>query len=423
MTPRLPRSRPVSLFLSAVALAAAGGASVSAFALPSLEDPAALAALGRGETPAIVFNDDADPYVKYVPYDKVEITRDASGRPAFSFVYNEAGGLMNFMVNATYSPERAATIADLKARGYTVKPLAPISGGWNLTIASSDTSFFAGVTPKVETVLPDVPVALSIQLKRESVAYVVHALSTGANVGVNYTYTFRGVLTPFRMRASVNYELVNSAFKEHEQKFFKACDAGASIIGDNSANAKACHFSPTDIRTVTQNLVERQVIKITSTSTPDTPEYARQIQEITNLITGRMFKPSATLWSANDSNVPDASVVCEAGGEGAFDASCTAMAASLQRLEANQYENRSLVVEITSQGIQKAPAAVGFSLGYICEKHPELVRYTGGANPASNGCPTQWDEGGIKTPALGAPPVAPLRPGAPDLGAPIFTRF
>ncbi|WP_437565204.1 hypothetical protein [Sorangium sp. So ce542] len=404
---------------SALGVAGILCAAAPALALPSLENTARLESTAL--SPATVYEDHADLEVIYMPYDRVEIAKDPrTGGPAFGFVYNEQGGIMNFMVSAGYSSERRRLIDEYRKKGKAVKPLPIISGGWSLTIDSGETSFFAGVTQRVETVLPDVPVAMSIQLKPIAVAYVVHALKTGADIGMNYNYTFRGVLTPLTVRASVNFHAFSRSWSESSATARATCEDNGDVSGGNSATAKACATSTRSVMQVVRRAVEKNTIKIYSMGEVGSERYDRQIQEVTNMILMHSFKPLPSLWKPLEVTAP--TLECSVSGSGRYHSRCAASATAYAYRSDETMEDRSVEVEIVSQGVQTVPGAVGFSFSYMCSNYPQLIRYAGGARQGGEGCPTEWTDQGIQTPETGGPEVAPPRPESPHSPPPIV-RF
>lgn len=396
-------------------------ASAPALALPNLENTASIDP--RALTTAIMYEDNADhSSIIYAPYDRVEIAKDPrTGGPAFGFVYNEQGGIMNFMVSAGYTRERRQLIQQARERGLTVKPLPIIAGGWSLTIDTGDTSFFAGITQRIETVLPDVPVAMSVQLKPTAVAYVVQALTTGADIGVNYSYTFRGVLTPLNVRASVNFKSFSKFWSESTASTYSNCEFEGDERGGSSATAKACGTSPRSVQQTVRNAVEENIIKIYSMGEMGSEKYDRQIQEVTNMILQRSFKPLTSAWQPLTPTAPPPPE-CTVQGNGRFYSSCTTSATAYTLKTDETIEDRSVDIEISSQGVQTVPATVGFSFSYMCNSHPQLIKYAGGVNRSASGCPTEWTNDGIKTPESGGPSIAPPRPEAP-ISPPPIVRF
>jgi hypothetical protein len=390
-------------------------------ALPQVDKYVDLSRLANGEDPAIVFADHENPDVAYVPYDRVKIALDPdTQRPAFGFVFNEDGGLMNFMVSATYSDTRRATIAALQQSGKLVRPLPIVSGGWAMTVTTGSQSFFLGVTDKVSTVLPDVPVAFSVQMSRNSIAYLAAALRTGATVGINYKYAFRGATEPSFVRGSVNFFEFHNYLQTANVSKGKNCVEGTNVSGSNQATWEECGTPTSELRQIVKTAVEGQTIRIVGYGDASSEERARMIKDMTDMIQSRMFKPQPTRWQPIERDVDDP--VCNAGGTGWYNTWCSGNSSLSLINSETSWENRWIDIEIVSQGVATFDAAVGFSFAYLCERHPSLIRYVQGLR-STEGCPTLWDGGGLQQAGQGGPGLGTPRPDAPVTPPPVVPNF
>jgi hypothetical protein len=388
-----------------------------AAALPSIEEYADLVSVsdGRKTVNDLVFGDHVDPDLVYVPFDRVELLTE-DGRPAFGLTYNTEGGMLNFSVRATYSEARKRLIQRLASDGKRVKPLAPTSGGWSLSVFGAERAISLGIGTNsdgqsINTILPDVPVAFSMFLPKAAVAYVVNAFKTGANVALKYQYTFRGVLTPFTVRASVNWQNFSNFVQNETLVDTEGCTAEGSesfwpnFLGGGSSQNKSCLNTHTDIRDVVRTAIQRQHIKIHSLSSGRDGDQ-RMLDEITKLILSRQFKPRQSFWKPID--LPQTPVTCDVGGDGNFESSCFGMTSSYVWNREWTWEEVEQTFEITSQEVAYLPGAVGGHLNVMCERHPELFL---NVDTDAQGCPTRWDaRTGISTPQNGGPPVAPVNP-------------
>lgn len=407
-----------ALPLSLVALSSASGA---ALAIPSVEQYADLVTLsdGRSTSTAIVFKDDSDSRVVYIPYDRVTLENGDDGRPRFGLVYDEQGGFLSFSVRATYSADRKRLVEEYKSKGYNVRVLPPISGGWTLSIDNGEKSFIVGMEGGVKTVLPDVPVAMSFRLKREGIAYITRAFATGSNVSLNYVYTFRGSLTPMRFRAEINW----SSFQRNVQDLSIINTMNCSTSGDSSifpdwlgggdSSSRSCASTSSDVRSVVRAASETQSVKIWSLG--GGADQDRLLDELTRLVLAKTFKPLASSWAPL--TPMRAPLECSASGSGSFSADCAGNASTFVYNAETIWEDKTYTYDITSQGVVNLTAAVGGSLNAFCDTNAELFVH---ARTGAKGCPTVWDDRGIRTSEEGGPWVAPISGNIPSVTPPVL---
>ncbi len=392
-------------------IAGATAVSGSAHALPTVENYADFVEIRDGRkatdtSDVLMFADNENPNAFYVPYDQIELVKiPGSDKPAFSFVFNEDGGIVTFTVRASHSAARKATIREMITQGKQVKPLAPIGGGWMLGVVGKSVSFTVNGQPlNIQTVLPDVPVSLQLKLDKTEVGLLVQAFKTGANVSVNYVYQFRGATTPFWVHASVNWFSFRNFLQTQTLIATQHCEQsqneGGFLFWTSSANAKACGNSFSNVRDIVRTAIQNQTVRIVSLqSGTDTEE--RTIDELTKMIISKQFKPMDLAWEAITPTPPTTS--CEVGGSGSFSASCYAEANSFVWNNTTAIENISEDYYIQSQGVMTLPAAVGGSLNAFCGTNPDLFVHS---RTGKTGCPTTWDDSGIKQQGNGGP-VAP----------------
>jgi|GEM_PF-4186790 len=439
----MPASASRSALLSLIPLSTL--VSTMALALPSAEKYADITKLGDAsssqlsdETQIPIFlADHDDPNVLYAPYDQVYLKEPmgagADPRIKFGLAYDENGGFLSFTVRAGYSASRAAYIKRYQSEGKQVKPLTPISGGWTLTVNSKNSNVFIGATEDPKTVLPDTPTAMSVLIGPTAIQYIVSAYKTGASLGVNYNYTFRAVLTPFKMKASIHWQNLQ-LFLQNESKVLTKSQFEAKATFPTGpfglfkfgTNVKASSSSAAQIRNVVKVGIERQWVKMWwragGGSMSEQARTDRLIDEVTKVVLSKVFKPIESKWAPIDAaapSVPD----CQTSVNGTGAAACYATGSSYVHNAEFNFEDKYYDYDITSEGIENLPGIVGSSFSYMCEDHPELFIHV---RTGATGCPTKWDNDGkgIVThlqpdaPPPVMPPVSPAAPPAASLNPP-----
>ncbi|MDQ3232641.1 MAG: hypothetical protein M3Q07_12550, partial [Pseudobdellovibrionaceae bacterium] len=396
------------------------GLASNGYSLPSAEKYADIALLadpdkgGLDPTMQPIFpQDDEDPNIFYAPYDQVYIkdpVGSADERLKFGLTYDEAGGFLSMTVRAGYSPNRVKAIQTLRGEGKKVLPLMPISGGWTLSMSSKNTDLILGAFDQIDTVLPDTPVAMSVFIAPKAIQYIVSAYNTGASLGVNYRYNFRAVLTPFKMRASIQW----TNFTAMIQNEFQMATASEAAVGGClfgiCATGKAALQTHNTVRKLLRVGIERSYVKITylggGGSASEEDRYNRMIDELTKVVLAKVFKPMESSWKPID-NGP---VKAECKVSGVIGACFSASIAHIYNSEVT-FENREYTYEIEAKGIVNLPAVVGNSFSYLCKDHPELFNHI---RTGAQGCPVKWerDGKGIQTTAeTGQQPVLPPKTG------------
>ncbi|WP_437565218.1 hypothetical protein [Sorangium sp. So ce542] len=418
-----------------VGLSFAGALGSShARALPSVEQAGALEAVGdakRQGSPIALADHERDDLF-YLPFDRVFLQPlDDAGRPQFGLTYDEEGGLLGLTVAAGYS-EAARRLAErLRSEDKTVVPLVPSSGQWNLTIQQKDgTSFVIGTTDRIETSLPSIPVALSASLPKAAIAYIVSSFRTGAGVGVNYTYKFRGARNAVTFRASVNWTQARSYIKTQQIDTSGSCTSvsasGVLSWVNIGASYKACKSDISNIRKITQSLVEKQVIKIYSLGTA-TGELKNVIDTLTKLVATMTFRPTLQPSQRLPDAVPQGTE-CDAGnprntpmvaGIQLFVGHCSVEGHNYVYDEEIQFENKEYVYTVQADEYQDYTGAVGANFGDLCVSQPQFFV---NARSGAEGCPTRWGDRGIETHLTTGPAPVLAQPGAKlsdaGLGAP-----
>ena len=349
----------------------------------------------------IFLRDHDDPNVYYAPYDEISVKpkNSASEMPRFGLAYSTQGGLLSFTIHAQYSKPRRQAIQNYIDNEKVVRPLTPISGHWALTVSKGNSDIYIGVPNYPNTVLPDIPVAMSTFLSKQAVGLVVMAYSTGASLGVNYEYKFRAVLTPMRIRASIHWH----NFQKFVQNETMVKTAMASAVGGSymalSGDAKAQVSNARQIRKITKVAMEKQIVRIWyrgeggSMSASDLDR--RLLDEVTKIIMAYQFKPVPSRWKPMEITEPEAK--CEANakaGRGGFFSGpsisasfCYARGTSYLYNSETSFESKAYVYKVTSEKIDNLPAAVGTSFGWMCRKYPNtFVNIQTGAR----GCPVKF---------------------------------
>lgn len=425
----MKHARPLSTFplTALVALAATGMTTIPrALALPTIEGGGvamSVAEPGKQGSP-VVLADDADPNLVYLPFDRIYLQEldDGTGRPQFGMVYDEKGGYLGFTVAAGYSKAALDLARSEKAAGKRVAPLIPKSGTWTMVVSQKDgTNLTIGATSKVETNLPSIPVPLATMLDAQSIAYVVNSYRTGAGIGAIYNYKYRATRTAFSFRANVHWNNVRRYVKEQNVETSGKCTSagGGALIYSVfvGGSYKGCQTSTSNVRKITQALIERQDVKLIYTGTPTDDQKAAMIDEVAKLILHMTFKP--TLQPSE--RLPGAeipSTECEAkdprpvGGVipaapvSVFASHCTRKGHNYVYDEEVLFEEKTYTYTIESRSIDDYDGAVGGLFGDMCKTRPDFFVKTDG----TQGCPTVWanDGTGIKTHLNGGPqPVLP----------------
>jgi hypothetical protein len=381
------------------------GISLRANALPSAEKWNDIFKIAKGnEAPVddqlipIFFGDTDDPNLYYAPYDRVTVFPPAGEpdqRPQFGMAYNEDGGFLSFTVRAEFSKARKDAIQRYQQEGKRIAPLAPIAGGWSLTITDKNSEIFLGAVDTVQTVIPDTPAALSLWISRKAIYQVVTAYTTGASLGVNYNYTFRAVLKPMQIRANINWSSLQSFLQTESRIAVKSEAEGCTYLCLNKG--KVSLASQGQIRNVLKRAMEKQVVKIWSRSgggdMTETERQNRLADELSKIVLAKVFKPMESNWMPV--TVPEPKAECSAPG-GKFFSFCGASAVNWTWNKEVTIENKEYTYDIVSEGIVNLPAVVGSSFSYMCRDHPDLfINIRTGAT----GCPMKWedDDLGIQT--------------------------
>ncbi len=415
-------------FLNKSLLAATALLSLNpiAYSLPSAEKYADITVLadpdkgGLDSTMQPIFlQDDEDNTLYYAPYDQVYI-KDPLGsddqRLKFGLTYDEAGGFLSMTVRAGYSPNRVKQIQILKNQQNPngvknrVVPLMPISGGWTLSMSSKNTDLILGAFEQIDTVLPDVPVAMSVFIAPKAIQYIVSAYNTGASLGVNYRYTFRAVLTPFKMRASIHWTNFNLMIQNEWQIATASEVAVGGCYFGICASGKSGLQTHNTIRQLIRVGIERNYIKITymggGGNASEEDRYNRMIDELSKVVLAKVFKPMETSWKPIE-NEP-AQAECKVSG---VIGACHSMAITHVYNSEVTFEDRYYLYEVEAKGVVNLPAVVGSSFSYLCKDHPELFNHI---RTGAQGCPVKWEKDGKgiqTTPEIGKQPVLPSRTG------------
>jgi hypothetical protein len=187
----------------------------AAFAMPSIDKPAALTSLATGFR-SVIFADTDDPNLFYLPYTRIQLTRLENGSPAFSFAYTDRGALLTGEMVAVADTEALATqIAELKR----IRPLArfkplPIKSGTYVTALRTENKIdggFVGDAPEgIAQDFPEFPIQASFYFPRTLADRIVLALNGGAAFGINYRYVFDAATAPSAARIKIDWNQAHS---------------------------------------------------------------------------------------------------------------------------------------------------------------------------------------------------------------------
>ncbi len=409
---------------SLIGLATIAGvcATGTSFALPQMDQGLVISKVqdpAKGTNPIFV-QDSERPNKVHMVWDRVYIQplNDGTGRPQFGLTYNEQGGLLGLTIAAGFSREAMRERDRLVGEGKEVVALQPSWGSWQFTVQNSDgTNQVLRTTSTINTALPSSPVALSLMVDATAIAYVVNAFKTGAGVGVNYIYKFRGLRPAAGVRASINWSQVRSYIKTQnvgmETSCFRGSISGTYAWFTGDASGKLCEQSTSNVRRITQALIENRTIKISNwtTSGPSARDYITK--KVAELLTAMTFSPAlspttplpdATTPVGEECTTGDARKNATLPGAPNLNISisyCNKRSNTYIYDEEVLFENRIYEYEILDQDISEYDGAVGTHFGDLCVSQPNFFINT---RTGAQGCPTVWDNTGIHTTSeLGLP--------------------
>lgn len=374
------------------------GISLRANALPLVEKWNEVARLGMGDKAPLddqqmpfFIRDSDDSNLYYAPYDKVTVFPPAGEpdqRPRFGMAYTEEGGFLSFTVRAEFTKERKEAIQRYQGMGKRVVPLTPTAGGWSLTLSDQNSEIYLGAIDSPRTVIPDTPAAMSLWIGSKSIRQIVTAYTKGANLGLNYNYTFRAALKPMQIRANINWSSLQTFFQNESKIAVKGETEECTYLCLNKG--KVSLASQGQIRNVLKRAMEKQVVKIWSRSgaadMTETEMQNRLADELSKIVMSKVFKPMESNWMPV--TVPEPIWECSAPG-GKFFSSCAASAVNWAWNKEVTIENKEYTYDIVSEGIVNLPAVVGSSFSYMCRDHPDLfINIRTGAK----GCPIKWED-------------------------------
>ncbi len=346
----------------------------SAWAIPYVDGGYGVKELSDSKTlSATLFTghkDDGDETTVYAPWSKLEIVKDNSGRPKFSFSYSRKGALMVATVKASIDQEAVKTAyqgikQSMVAKGISeeqisLRPIPVHNGVYRFAIKSltSDAEWVIA-TSEIQNALPDNEVVVSALMGRAAADLVVLSLKNAyTTLGVNYSYDFPGRTTPYRAQITLHWHNILN----YLHTYF-----GYRML-----------FASIDIDTVVRRLVEKKDIAIRIIEGDGAQTWNNVISDIVKIVIARTFKahhPEPSMQKPNIEKPGFWDTLFGFGGNAAF---------SLEFI--SSYEVADETYEIYSQPYRMFTATAGVQFPGKCEAYPDNFAYQGYvADPATGG--------------------------------------
>ncbi len=169
-------------------------------AIPFVDGDASHLSLGSpGQEAITMLRDSEDHNLFHVPYNRLGIVYDKEGYPDFGFSYHPKGALISFTVKPdidwpAFEQSRQKILEENPQAQFKLVDVR--SGSYSLTIRTQDgDEVFEAGTPLVESSLGN-PWSVAIHFNKDQGDLLVTALQTGAILGVNYHYDFEAETFP-----------------------------------------------------------------------------------------------------------------------------------------------------------------------------------------------------------------------------------
>lgn len=338
-----------------------------------------------GFSATIFLEDHDDSDLLYVPYDEVQISvNEDTERPIFNFSYGEDGGNLTFAVQASFKKSTLRKIQRKERDGYRVVPLPIESGGWTISAGGGTSSVTVGRSFDISTVFPTIPFAVSIELTKAQVKYILGGFRSGTALALNYHYKFKALSQTMSFKAEVNWSNYRNFVQEETVVATASCKSKSGSAGffgiGSSSGSRSCHQTFSDLREITRVAVEDQVLKIYSVSNGGQGSKDKAIEKLTDLIISRQFKPIDSVWEPLSADIR-ASCSAKTSDSSAFggmvslnysSAKCSSSSSAYFWNEETIIEDKSFTYIVESSGTSDYNGHVGGSLNVLCEESPEL---------------------------------------------------